>query len=51
MRGNLIGLIPVVVAIALLIWIMVLGLAQTSELPERVGLVAKISAGARTLRI
>ena len=35
---NFIGLIPVVVGIALLIWIMVLGLAQTSELPERVRL-------------
>jgi protein-S-isoprenylcysteine O-methyltransferase Ste14 len=35
---NLLGLVPVVVGIALLIWIMVLGLAHTSELPERVGL-------------
>src|SRR6266852_6359337 len=35
---NLVGMILVVVAIALLIWIMVLGLSQTSELPDRVAL-------------
>ena len=35
---NLLGLIPVMLGIACLIWIMVLGLAHTYELPERVEL-------------
>ena len=35
---NLLGVIPVVLGIASLVWIMVVGFAHTSELPERVGL-------------
>lgn len=35
---NVLGLIPVVVATACLIWIMVTGFAHADEMPERVGL-------------